>query len=177
MTHIRPATLLDGDAIHGVHRSAFPDGESETIAKLAVDLLYQQASPPIVSLVAEVDAAVVGHVAFSPLTIAGKEHVVGYILAPLAVQPEYQKTGVGSRLVETGLGRLSETGVEIVLVYGDPGYYGRFGFSADAAKNYRPPYRLQYPHGWQAVRLRASRTEESAVEVACVPPLCAPELW
>lgn len=175
--HIRVATGLDRDDVRRVHLSAFPEGEREIVADLAVSLLAENTTPPVISLVAEADGAVVGHVAFSPVVIDGNWDLRGYILAPLAVEPAYQKRRIGSQLVESGIRRLSEIGVGILFVYGDPTYYGRFGFSVDAAERYIPPYSLQYAFGWQGVVLTERRVEGPPVKITCVAPLCDPALW
>ncbi len=73
--------------------------------------------------------------------------------------------------------QLSNMGVNILFVYGGPKYYSRFGFSADAAARYTPPYRLQYPFGWQAIALNECSIEEAPIKIACVTSLCNPELW
>ena len=73
--------------------------------------------------------------------------------------------------------QLSITGVDILFVYGDPEYYSKFGFSVDAAKCYIPPYKLQYPFGWQAIALNESGTEKSSIKIACVTSLCDPAMW
>jgi putative acetyltransferase len=103
--------------------------------------------------------------------------LLGYILAPLAVSPGYQKCGIGSQLIKSGIERVSETGSDILLVYGDPKFYGRFGFSVDVAECYTPPYQLQYSFGWQGMALRAFKTRRSAVSISCVSSLCVPSLW
>jgi putative acetyltransferase len=177
MMHIRIAAQLDRDDVRNVHFSAFPEGEREVISKLAVSLLSEETTPPTLSWVAEAEAAVVGHVAFSPVTIGCNTDFQGYILAPLAVRPDYQQRCVGSQLVESGIQRLSSMDVGILFVYGDPKYYSRFGFSVDAAERYIPPYGLEYPHGWQAIALKESRIEGASIEIACVKPLCDPVLW
>ena len=89
--HVRIATELDRDDVHSVHWSAFAEDEREIVSKLAVDLLSEETTPQTISLVAETDGVVVGHVAFSPVTIASNENVHGYILAPLGVRPDYKK--------------------------------------------------------------------------------------
>ncbi len=174
---IRPATVSDRDAVHNVHMAAFPEGEGESVAKLALDLLAGESTPPSLSLVAEIEGAVVGHVAFSPVCLGTDEHAQGYILAPLGVTPGHQKHRIGSRLVESGRQQLAEMAAGILFVYGDPGYYGRFGFAAEAAARYVPPYPLQYPFGWQAVFLNGGSAGSSPVRIGCVPPLCDPDLW
>ena len=177
MTQIRATTRSDADVVGDVHLSAFPVGEGEVISKLAVDLLSEETDPPILSLVTEVDGAVVGHVAISPVTAQGTKEFLGYILAPLAVRPDYQKRGIGSRLIKSGMERLSGMDSKILLVYGDPKYYGKFGFSTEAAERYVPPYPLQYSFGWQGMALRDLSRRSQDVRIACVSSLCDPALW
>ena len=174
---IRIATRLDCDDICGVHLCAFPEGEREIISKLAINLLYEEATPETISLVAETEGTVVGHVAFSPVIIDKNENLQGYILAPIGVKPDYQGFRIGSKLIESGIQQLVKMGVNILFVYGDPKYYNRFGFSADAAYQYAAPYKLQYPFGWQAIVLNECNVTKSPVKIVCVTPLCDPELW
>ena len=174
---IRIATSDDADEIRGIHLSAFPESESEIISKLAVNLLSEETTPPTVSLVAEADGVAVGHVAFSPVAIHSIEDFQGYILAPLAVRPDYQKRGIGSRLVESGMRRLSELAAGILFVYGDPRYYGRFGFSVEAAGGHVPPYALRYRFGWQGIVLRDCGAQGAPTKITCVTSLSDPVLW
>lgn len=174
---IRLATSRDSDAIGQVHLDAFPADEGESVAKLAVELLAEKTQQPVISLVAETAGAVVAHVAFSPVTVEGDERFQGHILAPLGVKSDFQKQQLGSRLVEHGIQQLSASGVNVILVYGDPAYYGRFGFSADAAAPYHAPYKLQYPFGWQALVLNQHQPERSPVTIRCVAALCDQGLW
>jgi putative acetyltransferase len=157
--------------------AAFAEGEGEIASTIAVDLLSEQTTPETISLVAETDDAVVGHVAFSPVTIGTNENFQGYILAPLGVKPDYQKHRIGSELIESGIQQLSGMGVHILFVYGDPKYYGRFGFSVDAAESYIPPYKLEYPFGWQGIALKECSAARSPIRIACATSLCDPALW
>ena len=174
---IRLATNLDRDDIRNIHLSVFPEGEREIVSNLAIRLLSEETTPQTISLVAEADGAVVGHIAFSPVTIKYNEVWKGYILAPLAVKPEYQKRQIGSKLIESGLEQLSTMGVHALFVYGDPKYYGKFGFNAELASSYSPPYELQYPFGWQAMTLNKGISTESTVQISCVDPLNDATLW
>jgi putative acetyltransferase len=174
---IRVATRDDADAVRRVHLSAFPQGEGDIVSQLAVDLLWEETAPPVISLVAEADEIVVGHVAFSPVRMRDTRELVGYILAPLAVSPGYQKRGIGSQLIKSGIERLAETGSDMLLVYGDPEFYGRFGFRVDVAECYIPPYQLQYSFGWQVMALRDFEARRSAVRISCVSSLGIPALW
>lgn len=177
MTRIREATNLDRKSIREVYLSAFAEGEKQTVATLAINLLDGETSPGTIALVAEIDGTVVGHIAFSPVTVDSNEKWKGYILAPLGVKPEYQKRRIGSKLIESGIERLTEKRINVLFVYGDPKYYGKFGFKADTASGYAPPFALQYPFGWQAIALNEEGAAESRVKISCVASLRDPELW
>jgi len=124
---VRPEAAADLAGIAAVHRAAFPtDLESRLVDAL------RDAGRLVVSDVAEADGAIVGHVAFSPVTVEGID-LGGIGLAPLAVLPAWQRRGVGSALVPAGLAACRGLGYRFVVVLGDPAYYGRFGFArADA---------------------------------------------
>ena len=94
-----------------------------------MDTLRAQARP-IVSLVAEDDPGqLAGHIMFSPVSLAGQGETVLMGLAPMAVLPAQQNTGIGSALVEAGLEACSELGAGAVVVLGHPDFYPRFGFT------------------------------------------------
>ncbi len=174
---IRTATNSDSDSIREVHLCAFPEEENEIVAELAASLLAEQTTPQTLSLVAEIGGAVVGQVVFSPVSIEGHEHLQGYILAPLGVKAGYQKQRIGSALIERGIQALSDLGACILFVYGDPKYYGRFGFTTESAEKYIPPCKLQYPFGWQALVLNEFQIDSATSHLLCVPALSDPKLW
>ena len=141
-------------------------------------VLFSRSHPSAkITLVTETDGALVGHIAFSPVTIDNRKNWESYILAPLGVVPKYQNRRIGSKLIENGMERLSKMGVNVLFVYGDPNYYGKFGFNADLASKYSPPYELQYPFGWQAIVLNEGSLEKATVRISCVASLRDPELW
>jgi putative acetyltransferase len=120
---IRPEEPGDWAAVHAVNASAF-----ETPAEaMLVDLLREEAQP-IVSLVADADGAIVGHILFSPVSLPGHPALRIMGLAPMAVTPEHQRKGIGSALVRAGLERCSQLGFGAVVVLGHADYYPRFGF-------------------------------------------------
>ena len=82
------------------------------------------------SLVAEEDGQVLGHVAFSPVQIGGEDKG-WYGLGPVSVSPDRQGEGIGGKLIREGLALLRAAGAKGCVLLGDPGYYGRFGFKAD----------------------------------------------
>ena len=120
---IRPERPGDAEAIHAVHAAAFPGPDEARL----VDAL-RAAGRLSLSLVAEADDGhVIGHVAFSPVSVDGASDGLG--LAPLAVAPARQRRGVGHLLVTEGLAAAERAGAGFVVVLGDPDYYGRFGFN------------------------------------------------
>lgn len=124
MIFIRPETPEDTAAIWQINRQAFGRPEEADL----VDNL-RQAGALEVSLVAAADGVLVGHIAFSPMSIQqhpDPSRVIG--LAPLAVLPAYQHQGTGLRLTLAGLKACTEAGWEIGIVLGHPDYYPRAGF-------------------------------------------------
>jgi putative acetyltransferase len=177
MVYIRDARDIDRDGIRKIHLSAFSAEEGPVIAALALELLSEDTDPETISLLAEVDGSAAGHVVFSPVMVDNDGVGKAYILAPLAVKPQLQNRGIGSALIGSGVKHLAEMGVSILFVYGDPKYYGRFGFDAGIASAYAPPYELQYPFGWQAKVVCGDGDAISGGKLSCVAPLSRPELW
>jgi putative acetyltransferase len=119
---IRPEREGDAAAIWDVNRTAFP---TQAEADLVDSLRRHGAS--VVSLVADAGGFIVGHILFSPVTFAGG-HGHGLGLAPLAVRPERQRQGIGSKLVCAGLAASREHGAGAIVVVGHSTFYPRFGF-------------------------------------------------
>jgi putative acetyltransferase len=124
MLKIRPESDLDRRAIHNVHVSAFPtDAEAGLVDALRAN------GKATVSLVAETEGKVVGHVMFSPVSVESFSRcALGAGLAPLAVLPEYQRRGIGAKLVGSGIEICRAIEFGFVVVLGTPSYYRRFGF-------------------------------------------------
>ncbi len=140
----------DGTAVRDVHLRAFGD-HGEKVAALVDDL-----RDGALSLVAERDGRVVGHVMFSRILLDAPRRLVEVqTLSPLGVLPEHQQRGAGSALVRAGLEIMSERGVPVVFVEGSPGYYARFGFVAGGGLGFRRPS-LRIPEAaFQAITLPA----------------------
>ncbi len=125
MIDIWPERAGDEAGIDTVHREAggIVGGEAKLVSQL------RAAGAARASFDAEADGAIVGHVVFSPVTAeTNPDAVVGLGLAPLAVRVQWQRQGVGTRLVEAGLAACRDAGVGFVVVLGDAAYYPRFGF-------------------------------------------------
>lgn len=121
---IRAEKDCDRDTVHAVNMSAF---ETRFEADL-VDALRQQAQP-VVSLVAEENGEVIGHIMFSPVFLSDHPNLKVMGLAPMAVAPAHQRKGTGSAFVRAGLDQCTKLHFVAVVVLGHPEYYPRFGFS------------------------------------------------
>jgi putative acetyltransferase len=95
----------------------------------------------LLSLVAELDSQIVGHIFFSRMTVeTAQGSVTAVSLAPMAVLPDRQGRQIGSRLVRRGLAALRERGERIVIVLGHKDYYPRFGFTPEHARYLSSPF-------------------------------------
>jgi len=133
---VRPAADDDAAAIRAVHLAAFPTAaEADLVEQLDRD------GDLVLSFVAAVDGQVAGHIAFRRMSVtADGERVSALGLAPVAVLPAHQKSGIGGRLIERGLAAANGRGTRLVFVVGDPDFYGRFGFRPQSAASFASPY-------------------------------------
>ena len=134
--YIRIETGSDRAAIREIHKDAF----GTELEAILVDQLRAQGHAKL-SLVAEINGVLVGHILFSAMNIKTEsEAVTALALAPLSVRPEWQRQGVGTQLVKEGLRQCRMDGHRIVLVVGHAAYYPRFGFSRSLAEPISSPY-------------------------------------
>ncbi|WP_421245394.1 GNAT family N-acetyltransferase [Aeromonas sanarellii] len=124
---IRPETGADHEAIEAVTVAAFLNAPHTDHNEQLIVRALRQAGALSLSLVAEQEGRVVGHLCFSPVTISdGSPHWYG--LGPISVSPALHGKGLGSRLMDAGLAQLKGMGAAGCVVLGEPGFYGRFGF-------------------------------------------------
>ena len=170
---VRIATADDLEAVAQVECAAFGGhAEAELVRALAQDAA---AYLPELSLLAEDASGLAGHVLFTRARSGGGARAV--LLAPLAVVPARQNAGVGSLLVREGLERVRQRGFEVALVLGDPGYYGRFGFTPARAFGILPPYPVDPEEAWMALELVPGALARAAGPVAVAKAFMDPVLW
>ena len=124
---IRPETSADISAITEVTVAAFETLEISNHTEQFIIEALRAAKVLTVSLVAEVDGRVIGHIAFSPVTISDGTRD-WYGLGPVSVLPEYQRQGIGKALIHEGLSRLKGMQARGCCLVGHPEYYKKFGF-------------------------------------------------
>ena len=124
---IRKETAADIEAVFEINRSAFPTEEEAQL----VNRLRETASP-LISLVAEGEQEIIGHILFTPVTLDSDTNLFLMGLAPMAVNPARQNKGIGTLLARAGIEECRALGAAGLVVLGHPKYYSRFGFSPSA---------------------------------------------
>lgn len=148
---IRDQRRREDGAVEAVHRAAFGD-HGEQVAAIPAGL--RPGSP--ISLVAEVDGAVVGHVMVSRNLLDAPRRLVDVgVLSPLGVLPEFQRRGVGKALVAAAVSAAREAGYPALFLEGDPAYYARLGFRAGGDLGFRRPSLRIPPAAFQVVLFEA----------------------
>jgi len=122
------------------------------------------------------DAEIRGVVGASRASLEPGKQDDCWVLAPLAVSTKTHGLGVGEKLVNHLLLDLEARGALGVFVYGDPNYYGRFGFTREAAESVSAPFTLEHPEGWTAKWLKPKDTGEKSTLVV-EGALNKPDLW
>lgn len=174
---IRTTRQSDLPEVLEIHRQAFGQGAEANLVK---DILADKTAQPTLSLLAEEGGRSLGHILFSALHLSARDDATrAALLAPLAVVPQDQGKGIGSRLVEDGLAELRRTGVELVFVLGDPAFYGRFGFEPAIPRELAAPFMLPdaYLEAWRVKVLSGDFGDCPHGQVICCDALNKPELW
>jgi putative acetyltransferase len=172
---LREATPADRTAVLEVHKLAFGRDEES----LLVDgLLADPSAQPTLSVVAEDRGRIVGHVLFTSVKLVGPEDPpAASILAPLAVVPSAQRSGVGRRLIEAGCELLSQRRVGLLFVLGDPNYYTRRGFTSAMPHGLRAPYDIEPQAAWMVRALAGHALGNIQATVRCADALAPEKYW
>jgi putative acetyltransferase len=164
MFNIRAETKLDYPAIAEVNTLAFG---RKNEAKLIEKIRTSQNYIPELSLVAEIEGKIVGHILFSYINLLFEEELQVLSLAPMAVYPQFQKQGIGSNLVKIGLEIADNKGEKMVIVLGHPDFYPRFGFQP--AVNYQIESPFSVPDDVFMVKTLANYQERYRGKVVYPP--------
>jgi putative acetyltransferase len=159
---VRRRLPADDDAIRRLNDGAF-GGPAES--KLVSDL--RAADLAVIELVALLDGDIAGHILFSALSVRSDGRPVAALaLAPMAVWPDHQRSGIGTALVRAGLEAAHGGKWHAVIVLGHPTYYPRFAFSAERARHLKAPFRGD---AFMALELEAGALDGAEVSVVYPP--------
>lgn len=177
---IRRSTEPDRTGIRDIHASAFGQEHGQEIVELVDGLLDDGTAKPLLSLVAETDGSLVGHILFTAAHLQPwNQGFSVQVLAPLAVAGDFQGKGVGGALIREGLQQLAESGVDLVFVLGHPGYYPKFGFRPAGVLGFETPYAIPAENAgaWMVQELRAGVIGRVGGRVQCAEVLNQPRHW
>lgn len=171
----RESSAADVDDVLRIHRLAF---QREDEAALVARLLLDPSAQPSLSLLAEMEGERVGHALFTALRLVGTAGPVGCaLLAPLAVLPSRQRSGVGRGLIEHGCQVLAGRGIDLVFVLGDPRYYTRCGFRPAVPLGLHAPYPIEPEEGWMVQALGPDVLGSVHGTVECARSLAEEQYW
>jgi putative acetyltransferase len=151
--------------------------EGALIGGLVSDLLADTPSADIHVFCAEEAGQVIGAAAFTRLTYPEDASRSVVLLSPMAVVTDRQRQGVGQVLLTHALAALSSEGVDVVVTYGDPDYYGRVGFVPITEDQARAPLPLSLPHGWLGQSLTGRQMAALRGPSTCVSALNRADVW
>ena len=135
---IREEELTDTEAIWNINADAF-----ETVAEANLVNILRNSGCTFISLVAETENQVVGHIFFTPVELTGNKNKLKLFgLAPMAVLQKYQNKGIGTQLIKAGIEICKSKGCDAVVVLGHPGYYPKFGFVPSVTHGIKSEYEV-----------------------------------
>jgi predicted N-acetyltransferase YhbS len=153
---IRREKEEDFNNIYEINKQAFDQkDESELIERIRAGKNFI----PELSLVAEENGKIIGHILFSKIKIIGKKEFESLALAPMAVLPTYQNQGIGAKLIKEGLKKARKLGFDSVIVLGHKNYYPRFGFERASRWNIKCPFEVP-DEAFMAIELNVGALKE-----------------
>ncbi len=159
-----------------VERQAF---DSEEEANLVAALLDDPTAQPVLSLLAYDGNKAIGHILFTKAKLEIQPDILTYLLAPLAVIPEYQRKGIGKMLINEGFKLLAEQDVQLVFVLGHTEYYPKLGFLPNAGMlGFEAPYPIT-PKNAAAWMVKYLEEDLKLLKdkVVCAEAISKPEYW
>jgi predicted N-acetyltransferase YhbS len=173
-------TAAEAEEISALFRDTFAASEGAAegalIGGLARRLMTETPEADLHAFAAMAEDGFAGAIIFSRMTYSEDPRQV-FVMGPVAVATDRQGQGVGQALIRHGLAALAARGVDVALTYGDPAYYGRFGFRPITTEIAAAPFALQFPEGWLGQSLDGRVLEPLAGAARCVPALDDPAFW
>ncbi len=155
---IRREEKKDHTIVYEINRLAFgQENESQLIEKIRKGSNFV----PELSLIAEIDNKIVGHILFSRIKIVGGSVFESLALAPMAVIPEFQKQGIGGKLIKKGIEKAKELGFDSIIVLGHKEYYPKFGFQRASKWSIECPFEVP-DEAFRAIELTEKAFEGKA---------------
>lgn len=176
---IRELTPLDRFETLNLFRTVFTESEGVEEGKMLESLVGKVfdslGAPAILGFGGYLDERLVAAIFFSQLDFPDGEQV--YLLSPVAVATAEQRSGLGSALIKAGLSELRSRDVVVVMTYGDPAYYGRFGFETVSVETVAAPYPLSMPIGWLGLSLGQDKLLGLSGTPRTQPAFADPAIW
>lgn len=176
---IRRLSAADQPDTVDLFKQVFADAQGveagEALERLVSRLIEESGTEKVVGFGAYNDAVLIGSIYFSQLVFEDPRRVM--MLSPVAVCTDQQKLGVGQALIREGLSQLKAQGVDLVVTYGDPAYYGKFGFMPLAEDLVQAPHTLTMPQGWLGAPLSSEHLPRLNGKPACVDAFNDDSLW
>ena len=165
-TNIREEHKTDYQQVFLVHQKAFGQEEEGQIVER---IRKSEGFIPQLSLVAEIDGVVVGHILFSKIHIeTSHDNKQTLSLAPMAVLPDFQKQGIGGKMIKAGIQKADELGFDSIIVLGHPDYYPNFGFEKASKWKITCPFEVP-DEAFMAMELKEGALVNSAGQVVYPP--------
>lgn len=169
----------DRQEIEALFTRTFSDSEGESEGKLIGHLVHELVNgtktDDMFGFIATEQGQIVGCIFFTRLSFGSP--VKAFMLSPVAVDTDHQGKGVGQKLINFGIERLRELGVELIFTYGDPNYYSRVGFEYVPQEVAEAPFKLAHPEGWLGQSLDGSSLERPLGQACCLEAFNNPQYW
>lgn len=177
--NLLPYNPNDIEEIKQLFTKVFSDSEGQSegllIGDLVYDLMTSTDAQDLYGFVAIEDEEIIGSIFFTRLTF--ENEVDAFLLSPVAIDTNYQRKGIGQKLINFGINHLKENGVVLVFTYGDPKFYSKVGFNLVTKQIAKAPFKLSQPEGWLAQSLVSNEIEPIAGNSYCVEALNKTEYW
>jgi len=148
--------------------------EGNTVSKLSFKLANLIDGESVIGIEAKIKTQIVGYIFLSKLQY--KENYSVYLLAPVAVDNNFQKKGIGKKIIQFALRYVKKQKVDLLMTYGDPSYYRKSGFKKTNISLVPAPYKLSQPIGWLVNKISSKRLKIKS-KPKCVLPFRNKKLW